>query len=339
VSTSTLHLDQFVSAAQRFSGIALTAYTKGEFELVLMNAAIAMENLSKALLFATNPAFLVELHTKQFDALLFLTGHGHKATKLRTPRTIGAKEALARVRQLIEIKTPKEPLDRLIEIRDGALHTGSFGPTSTRELLTYALRYVNEIYDGLENLQAWCDDRWGEHTDLVDTLVKQSWTDVQHEVNRKVTAARARLRELMDQIPGDLERHAVAEARQDTVSHLAGRPLGRNEDGLQISGELLHCPACNYPGALCLGVVLHEYDLPEKLGPMDRIEEVASLVDVYIESRVLTCRVCGIDLAGADELKAAGVPLRMEVVENIRRYFSYPEESVTALGLPLEPFS
>lgn len=80
---STLTLDQFISAAKRFSDIALQSYTVGDAEIVLMNAAIAVENLSKALLFSLAPTYLVELHARQFDALLHLTGRAEKATSRR----------------------------------------------------------------------------------------------------------------------------------------------------------------------------------------------------------------------------------------------------------------
>ncbi|MCO5999791.1 hypothetical protein [Actinoallomurus rhizosphaericola] len=338
MSSPALSLGQFVAGAKRFFDIALQTYTRGDFDLVLMNAAVAVENLSKALLFSLNPAYLVELHAKQFDALLHLTGRSEKAAKLKAPRTIGAKEALARVRQIMEVKTPKDPLDQLIEIRDGALHTGYFDQKSTRKLLTIALRYADEIYDGLESLQACGDDRWGDHSDMVDLLVEESLTDVQHEVNRKVAAARQRLHVWLDAVP-EAEQTAVAEARQLTLSHLAGHPLGKNNEGLEIAGELMHCPVCNYPGALCLGVVQQEYEFPDTIGPMDMIEEVASLVDVYIEPKTLTCRVCDVALAGMDELRVAGIPDRLEIEENIRRFFfARPVGGLNELRLDLDLF-
>jgi hypothetical protein len=149
----------------------------------------------------------------------------------------------------------------------------------------------------------------------LDTLVKQSWTDVQHEVHRKITAARDGLRELMDKIP-ESEQAAVIGASQAVLRPLAHRPLFRIGDETSTS-ELIVCPGCNHPGALCVGGVHAEYDLPEELGPMDRLEEVASLTDVYLDTRGLACHVCGLTLTNADELRVAGVASRLELTKSV----------------------
>lgn len=325
---TTLTLDQLLDGARYHADLALRAYTNDESRAILVNAAFSMEHLSKALLFQTNPAFLVDLRNGHFDSLLHLTGHGEKATRLSTPRTIGAKEALARVSKIISIGAPRPPLDQLIEIRDGIVHVAAFAEASTLELLIAFLRYCDEVYGALDVPDV---DRWGRHCDLVTKLVGQSWSAVQLEVHRKITAAQGNLRELMDKIP-ESEQAAVIEARQAVLRPFAHRPF-LTVGGQRSIGELMDCPACHHPGALCVVVIEEEYDLPKELGPMDRIEEVASLTGVYLNPRGLVCHVCGLSLGSADELSVAGVPTRLEITDNVRTFLPDPKAGLNLPGL------
>lgn len=94
-----------------------------------------MEHLSKAYLCSVNPAYLVELRNGQFDSLLYLTGQGVKARKLKAPRTISAREALTRVEHLLPgLAAPRTRLEQLIDVRDGVVHTGYLQDRETQEI-------------------------------------------------------------------------------------------------------------------------------------------------------------------------------------------------------------
>ncbi|MFI6803040.1 hypothetical protein [Streptosporangium canum] len=313
---TSLSREQLLKSARYFADIALNAYTIEDTQSILVNAAFSMEHVSKALLLSMHPTLLMEIRNGQFDSLLHLAGHGTKAIKLEEPRTIGAKEALARVRQVMNINTAKDPLDRLIEIRDGVVHIGSFSSVRTRELLTAFLRYANEAYDALNVLD---EDRWGKRVGLVNTLIVQSLSEIEHEVHRKIEAARNNFRELMEKIP-ESEQASVADARQAAISPVMYDNLATGFNDTKIHAEYTTCPACSHTDAICIGAVQYEYDVPEKIGPMEHIEEHVELVDIYLEPRMLRCGVCGLELQEAEEITAANITPRIEITRNIRRY-------------------
>lgn len=235
---STLTFDELLAGARCHANAALTAYSNQDERSILFNAAISMEQLSKALLFS-HPALLAEVNNGKFDSLLHLTGFGQKADKLSAPKTVGAKVAILRVRQVIDVKAPKAALDQLIDVRDGVLHAGLLNAKSTRELLTAFLRYSEEIYEALEERQAWRESRWGEWAQLVASLITQPLSEVGCEVTRKITAARRRYLQLMDQIPPD-ERSTVRVARL----------LHAGQSGLMArSFRSAICPACGNTNA------------------------------------------------------------------------------------------
>jgi hypothetical protein len=294
--------EQLLGGAKYHADLALRAYTSGESRAILVNAALSMEHLSKALLFSMNPAFLVELRNGRFDSLLHLTGHGDRA-KPDAMRTISGREAVERVCKITAIGTPREPLERLIQIRDGVVHAAAYDAPQTRELLTMFVRYSDEVYEALA-----ISDGWGKHSELVFSLVEQSRSETEHEFNRKVTAARARLRELMDEIPRS-EQTAVASARQQVLYDLANRVLQR-QGGQVIIGVPLNCPVCNHARALCVGPIREEHELV-KTRLLDMSEELR-ITDVWVEPNGLVCRVCGVALQGAEEMRLAGVS-RLEI--------------------------
>jgi len=307
---TALTYEQLLDGAEHFADLSLRAYMDGEHRAILVNAGISMEQLSKALLISINPAFLVELRSGSFDSLLHLTGHADKAPNMEAPRTVEAKEALIRVAKVTGISATRDALYQIAAIRDSAVHSGAFGSDRTRELLISFLRYSNEVYDELDI----GDGRWGEHANVVNALLEQSWTELQHEVHRKIAAAKARLRQLMEKIP-EGQQQAVGESMQTVVASLAHRPLALAADGKKITGELVDCPACAHADALCIGTLFTDYNLPETIGPMETLQDAISFAGFFLEPTGLVCRVCGLTLAGVDEVRVAGLPASLGIRE------------------------
>lgn len=131
---TTIDRDQLLESAEDFADRALRAYVEGDRRVILQNAAISMGHLSKAYLADLNPALLVELQRDKFDSLLHLVGLGDKARKAKYPRTISAREALARVEQLLPgLTAPKDELGDLINVRDGVIHVGYLAEANARK--------------------------------------------------------------------------------------------------------------------------------------------------------------------------------------------------------------
>ncbi|MEU4511759.1 hypothetical protein AB0G05_19885 [Nonomuraea wenchangensis] len=303
---TTLDRDELMRSARDFASRALQAYIEDDVRVILINAAFSLEHLSKAFLYSQHPALLVELRNGHFDALLHLTGLGHRARKLKVPRTVSAREALARVEQLTTLRTPRTSLEQLIDVRDGVVHVGYLDPANTREILTAFVRFSNELY---EKLQIEEDIRWGDHASLVTSLISESLSEIEHEVQRKVEAAKRRVGELMSKIPRS-EQEAVGDARQAMApiySFLAPEP------GVVDSPHRIYtpCPACNHPDASCLGYLEWDFEPLDrvKVGPLERLEDVIGQEE-YFRPTDLVCGSCDLHLESADELQVVGIPLR-----------------------------
>jgi hypothetical protein len=310
-----------LNSARFFADRALRDYINSDHRGVLLDAGTFVEHVSKAFLLKENPSYLAELKLG-FDHVLHLTGRGDRATKKDTVRTIGANEAVKRVRMLLDIETDSSELNRVLEVRNGTVHAGLFDETGTRQLLTVALRYCDEVYEALGVPPT---GRYGDHDAVVDTLVEQAWTDVEHEVLRQTEAARARLHALMIQIP-ESERAAVAEARQSTLSRLMFQQ-DHSDPGETWAGDLVDCPVCKHPDALVTGPLRLEQEMV-KYDSHDHPEDL-EITGIWIDLARFTCGVCGLTLLREEEVRHLGLPACLEVTENIRSYLSSDSPTVT----------
>jgi hypothetical protein len=134
-------------------------------------------------------------------------------------------------------------------------------------------------------------------------------SEIEHEVKRKIAAAKRRIGELMSKIP-ESEHVSVGDARQ------AMTPIRRYLDqeagasGYRDHWVSVRCPACNPPEASCLGIVEWDFDVPDEIGPMDRIEEMIGQEECFVP-RALLCGSCDLRLDSEDELHVVGIPPRV----------------------------
>lgn len=290
MTVTALTQEHLLDGARYHANAALTAYTAGDERSILMNAAISAEQVSKAFLFTKHPTLLAETNNGSFDSLRQLAGFTTKDDK--PLRTVCAKGALLRVRDFMTVKAPKEALDQLVAVRDDVLHAGLLNSKSTRELLTTFVRYANEVYDALDVEMG---DRWGHHLDLVSSLITQSLTEVEHEVTRKITAAKRRYDQLMEQIPPD-ERSTVRVARliQAGQSGLTAR-----------SFRSAICPACGNVNAFEAGdAKLRDAEIQKLLN--HAVENKLPFPQLF-EPHEFMCGICELTLNSVDELNAAGM--------------------------------
>lgn len=287
--------DQLLASAKDFADRALRAYLEDDARITLTNAAFSMEHLSKAYLYSLHPALLMEIRNGQLDSLLHLVGHGAKAKKA-FPRTISAKEALARVEHVLPaLRAPKADLAQLVDVRDGVVHVGYLTVTNTREILTAFLRYANELYD---ELKVDAGDRWGHHAELVDSRISQALTEIQRDVLQRIAAARLRITELLEKIPED-EHVSVMAARQSQSILIFMTSTQRRAD--------VTCPVCDDEYASYVGEPDYDVDVDvEPDGQGGYTSYIAGASCTLIVERFL-CGACELRLEGPDELEAAGL--------------------------------
>lgn len=311
---TTVDRDQLLASAKDFADRALKAYTEDDTRVILTNAAFSLEHLSKAYLYSLHPALLMEIKNGQLDSLLHLVDLGTKARKAQFARTISAKEALARVEHVLPtLNAPKALLAQLIDIRDGVVHVGYLSGTSAREILTAFLRYSNELYDELRVDEGL---RWGAHSHLVGSLISQSLTDIEHEVNRKLAAAKHRFDKLMEQIPED-ERDRIRHARG--IQSVASVHLFGDETRMEFTG----CPVCDAEHAAYMGSIDVEWETDSEFGDNGDIVILGVLGTKTFHARRLNCGVCGLSLSSPDELRTAKLRTTWQLDE-IPEYGNYP---------------
>ncbi|WP_433247645.1 hypothetical protein [Actinomadura nitritigenes] len=293
---TTIDQQQLLESARDFTDRALTAYTQGDERVVLVHAAFAMEHLSKAYLYGLHPTLLLDLQRGSVDSLLHLVNLGAMARKASFPRTISSKEARNRVADLLpSLTVPKDQLDKLIEIRDGVVHVGYLGESSTKEILAAFLRYSDALYEEIGVSEK---DRWGDHWELVGKLIVQSLDRVDQRVQMKIRRAE-RYFEYLKQEPDSL---FIIK-----LSHLS-------DEQLSIMGEegdySLPCPACDETANVSGE---HEFLPPldkETLSDLTPYSEVWLRTLVYITA--LACPACKLTLENPDEIKAANIPSPQE---------------------------
>lgn len=283
------------ASAKDFANRALRAYLHADNRVILMNAACSMEHLGKAFLASLHPVLLVEVKGGNLDSLLHLSGYSSKA-RSPFPRTIGSREVLSRVQYALPaLDVPASPLHRLIDVRDGIVHIGFLSDANTRESLIAFLRYSNALYDELD---VSLNGRWGEHGELVHSLISQSLTEIEHEVQRKIAAAKVHHHELMAKIP--TTRRQLVRYDKQRESYYTIDLLPGEERIVTIA-----CPACNHAIANCTGVTEINFnaDIPGE-GDTQIISPYAFRL---FRANRLVCGACELSLDNPDELKAAGM--------------------------------
>ena len=298
---TTVNYDQLLASAKDYADQALRAHLQENAKIALTSAAFSMEHLSKAYLYSLHPALLVgDIRNNHVDSLLHLVGLGERA-KRKFPRTISARDSLSRVEQMLPtLRTPKNDLAQLVDVRDGVVHVGYLSPNDTRGLLTTFLRYANELYD---ELKVDAGDRWGIHTELVDSLISQALTEIQRSVRERMAAAKLHITELLSKIP-QAEQRTVMMARQAQIPFPLTTSTQRNKDAT--------CPVCGDEFAIYIGEPDYEPDYGmEADGQGGYTPYVAGMVCRLIVERFV-CGACELRLDGPDELAAAGMKQAIE---------------------------
>lgn len=289
---------QLLESARDFAERALNAYLEDDTRVILAHAAFSLEHLCKAYLYGMHPALLMELRNGQLDSLLHLVGHGGRARTTRSPRTISGREALARVEHVLpNLNVPRESLAQLIDVRDGMIHVGFMSSSGIGELLTAFLQFSSELHDELDSER---EGRWGEHAELVETLLARAQSQTEQEAHRRIAIARARFARLAE-IPVP-----------DLVSEIAARAA--EADASSDIRKAAYCRACGYPSPRLSGRMWMERsaadsDKPE-LVPVatgDFADPGLRAYPIWWIGEGFQCPQCGLTL-NAEHLEPAGLP-------------------------------
>lgn len=271
----SLSFDGFLDGSRRFAHLAMDAHGRRDHDLFALHGGVAIERLAKAALVAKSPILLMELRNN-LDMLFHFAGV-QESDKVRT---VGAAEAIARLRRL-GIILPDLQLDALIELRNGVAHsTGS-------EL---ALGLLPAFVKTIDSLLACADydptDFWGRWTDTVRLVVDEVQNDVDRRVQVRIQQARHAFADRFSGLSAsNLEslRAPQAGSVQYVVQSFEGT--------LTVEGNI-DCPACE-------GLLARITFKAQELGTLKSALTIGRL----------NCNLCGLHLAGIEELRAASVDI------------------------------
>jgi hypothetical protein len=269
--------------ARKFARSALEAHGVEDEEVFLLHAGVSVERLAKAALVKRSPFLLMEMKGKD-DTLYHLTGV-RQAAKLRT---VGAGQAIARLRDMGVLPQRDPELDELIELRNGVAHLMA-SVDEAFDALTIFCRVTTQLLDHLGTDHGLY---WGSWSTLVGITLSDAHERVERDVARRIELARRLLKKRFEGLP-----------REALDSYVASRP--QLSYGLQISKNdppkvfvPWECPACGHQAVITAG--------------SPYLVRRGTPGESFAES--FLCFVCQFTLK-VHELEAAGIPRSIPLVD------------------------
>ncbi|MFJ4749045.1 hypothetical protein [Streptomyces albogriseolus] len=191
----SLSFDSLFRGARKFARSALEAHGAEDVEVFLLHAGVSVERLAKAALVKKSPFLLMEMKGKD-DTLYHLTGV-RQAAKLRT---VGASQAIARLRDMAVLAQKDPGLDELIELRNGVAHLMA-SVDDGFDGLTVFCRVTNQLLDHLTQDQGLY---WGSWSTLVGITLSEAHERVERDVARRIEHARRLFKKRFEDLPQEV---------------------------------------------------------------------------------------------------------------------------------------
>ncbi|MET7847645.1 hypothetical protein ABZT48_05250 [Streptomyces avermitilis] len=272
----SLSFESLLRGAGKAADKAMEDHGRGEYDEFALHGGVAVERLAKAVLVKKNPIYLVEMRNGNSDLLLYFGGH--LEIEPEKVRTVGANEALKRLRRM-GVLPPDPKLDLLIELRNGTAHT-TVGDQAKALLPTLA----ENIEALLKAIQIPLHQFWERWTSTVNVVVDRHRNEVQRDVEIRIKLARHLFADRFKNLPAEIKERAL-QKEEDIVR---GIKINSANGALALASTM-PCPAC-------------DADARVELLPISEVPVGASL-----RPESLSCRLCGLNLNGREEIEAAGV--------------------------------
>jgi hypothetical protein len=289
-----------IAGAQRWVREAVDAWSEDDQEKVALMAPMAVELLGKATLWRENPVLLVQLNERHETSLFLLATRPDLAAK--EVKTIGLQAVLSRLIKLLgDLPVAKERRDRMVNVRNGAVHVGS--GDESRYVLLDCLSVMGVL---LEKLGVDRAEFFGPHASTVRALLDERATEISRQVKIKMAQARARLTRLEDALG--------LEAFSKATGELEEQRWSLEPDDFVTGGAAVDvaCPECGSKGRL-FGYVDVSDEIDFDIEPMGggHYESIPmSYWQAHLRPSSFACRVCNLQLHDTQELAEAGLRSR-----------------------------
>ncbi|MFE2131662.1 hypothetical protein ACFW9X_00155 [Streptomyces sp. NPDC059466] len=292
----SLSFESFFAGAKKAAHRGMVEHGRREYDDFALFAGVAIEKLAKAVLISRNPAYLVEMRNGNSDMLLYFGGD--LQMDMKNVRTIGGKDAIARLRRLGVLQTDPD-LDTLIEMRNGAAHA-SIGGGEAKGMISPFARTIEELLDhlGQEPGNFW--ERWAT---AVVAAVGWHVDQVSRDIQLRIEHSRHAFDDRFIGLPEGVKQEALKSQNPLTESLRAHPLVTKRSDVSYITTTGGHCPACTGPAFLAFELI-------------HRIEGKATYV-----SDAFFCFICNFHAQGPEEMAAmrnlvfSGVTLKPPAVD------------------------
>lgn len=285
------HASRLLASAEQFAQSSLRARLDEDSMVHLLHASTALELLAKAFLASLDGSLIA---SKDFDSLLHGCGESrHARTPASLMKTITMGEALKRVGQIDPaFRNHEASLLLLADIRNGVVHAGTLDKYSEEGVFVPFLRACELLVPGVTG--ATREELWGDFRESVDARLSESAKQAEVHAVEAVAAARLAFARRYE----DMEPSAKAAA----LAAIEG-----SYDVMKYEQSLTECPACARQ-ALTHG----SYDVDwEADWDVEGSHGEAYIAGAYpvvtYRPGYLTCRACGLELDGDEQLDGAGV--------------------------------
>lgn len=273
----SLSFESFYKGAKKAAHKAMDEHGRREYGEFALQGGVAVEKLAKAVLVSKNPLYIAEI--RNADMLLYLGGHLELPTE--KVRTVGAKDAVARLRRIGALQADPQ-LDLLIEMRNGAAHASS-GGGEAKEMISPFARTIETLLDLLgEDLETFWD-RW---TTAVIAAVHWHEDQVSRDIQLRIAQSRHAFDDRFVGLPEGVKEQALA-SQGPLVSSLFDHPMESKRNGVPFvittGGD---CPACSGPAVL-------GFELARR----------TDTKDTYVPS-AYGCFICNFRASGPEEMAA-----------------------------------
>ncbi|MFF3558981.1 hypothetical protein ACFYXS_02915 [Streptomyces sp. NPDC002574] len=281
-------MDESLSYTRLFDGArralqkAMDDHAQREYDEFALHAGVAVERLAKAALVRMNPLYLVEMRNNNTDMLLHFGGNLELARD--KVRTIGAKDALARLRKM-QVLPADAQLDELIDIRNGVAHTT--GSDEAKFLLPTFARAVEQI---LGHLGQSSQRFWGTWASAVRMGLNERESQVTREIHLRIRQARHRFNQRFEGLP-EGARDLVLGAPQPGQGMEIGPMTLPDGTEITIMVASVRCPACTGLASVMMSPTTQ------------------SNTGVTLVPTTYLCKICRLELDNYEEIKASGVEI------------------------------